>query len=349
MNDGSVSQVERITHQIICLRTISKLLADSQKEVHDVLNTLVHLLPEGWQYPTNTCAKVVWGDMTIESVNFKDTKWKQSADVRTSEKVIGALEICYMEEKPDAEEGPFLFDERGLLETVAAELGSYLNHKRLEKLQDQQRRELELYASLLRHDLRNDVGVIIGNIEITKMTITNRDEILDQTLASTEAVCDRMMNLLNVFGRAEKITDTDPVTMVEKIAERAIEASMGMKITVDIAEEAKGAKIIESKLLPLVFDNLLRNAAVHAGDSPNVQIIITRQERVLKIIVVDDGPGVAEEVRENLFNKGVSTKGGGLGLYLSRHVVETIGGSIQLIESDPGMGATFEITLPIIN
>ena len=349
MNEGSVTQVERITHQIVCLRTISKVLADSEKEVHDVLNTLVHLLPEGWQYPTNTCAKVVWGDMTIESVNFKDTKWKQSADVRTGNKVIGSLDICYLEERPDAEEGPFLVDERSLLETVAAELGSYLNHKRLERLQNQQRRELELYASLLRHDLRNDVGVIIGNIEITKMTITDRDEILEQVIASTEAVCERMMSLLNVFGRAARIADTDPITMIEKISERSIEASMGMKVTVDIAEDVKDAKIIESKLLPLVFDNLLRNAAVHAGESPTVQIIITRVERLLKIIIVDDGPGVAEEIREHLFNKGVSTRDGGLGLYLSKHVVETMGGSIQLIESDPGMGATFEITLPIIN
>lgn len=349
MTEGSSSQFERITHQIVCLRTISKLLADSQKEVHDVLNTLVHLLPEGWQYPSNTCAKVVWGDMTIESVNFKDTKWKQSADVRIGEKVIGTLEICYLEEKPEVEEGPFLADERSLLETVAAELGSYLDHKRLERLQNQQRRELELYSSLLRHDLRNDVGVIIGNIEITKMSIQNRDEILDQVISSTEAVCERMMSLLNVFGRAAKIADSDPVTMVEKIAERAIDASMGMKITVDIAEDAKEVKILESKLLPLVFDNLLRNAAVHAGDSPTVQIIITRQERLLKILVVDDGPGVAEEIREQLFNKGVSTRDGGLGLYLSRHVVETMGGNIQLIESDPGTGATFEITLPIIN
>ncbi len=349
MNEGSGSQVERITHQIVCLRTISKLLADSQKEVHDVLNTLVHLLPEGWQYPSNTCARVVWGDMTVESVNFKNTRWKQSADVRIGEKVIGTLEICYLEEKPDVEEGPFLIDERSLLETVAAELGSYLDHKRLERLQNQQRRELELYASLLRHDLRNDVGVIVGNIEITKMSITNRDEILDQLIASIEAVCERMMSLLNVFGRAAKIADTDPITMVEKIAERSIDTSIGMKVTVDIADDVKDAKIIESKLLPLVFDNLLRNAAVHAGESPTVQIIITRQERLLKIIVVDDGPGVAEEIREHLFKKGVSTRNGGLGLYLSRHVIETMGGSIQLSESDPGMGATFEIPLRIIN
>jgi signal transduction histidine kinase len=349
MNEGAGSRVERITHQILCLKIISKLLADSKKDVHNILNTLVHLLPEGWQYPSNTCARVVWGDMTVESVNFKDTKWKQSVELRTGDKVIGTLDICYLEEKPDVEEGPFLDDERSLLETVAAELGSYLDYKRLERLHNQQRRELELYASLLRHDLRNDVGVIIGNVEITKLTITNRGEILDQMIASTEAVCERMMGLLNIFGRAAKIADTDLLTIVKKIAEQSIEASMGMQVTVDIAEDVKEAKIVESKLLPLVFDNLLRNAAVHAGESPKVQIIITRQERLLKILVVDDGPGVAEEIREQLFNKGVSTRDGGLGLYLSRHVVETMGGSIQLIESDPGMGATFEITLPIIN
>jgi signal transduction histidine kinase len=349
MKEDSVSLTDRISHQMVCYRTVSKLLSDSQKDVQDVLNTLVHLLPEGWQYPTDTCARIKWGDMIIESVNFQKTQWGQSAEIQAGDDIIGKVEVCYLEEKPPAEEGPFLADERSLLDTVAGELGSYLEYKQLQRIKDQQHRELELYASLLRHDLRNDIGVIVGNIEILKMTLTDRDEMLEQIIASNEAVCSRMMNLLNVFGRAAGIADTNPVIMIEKIAEQAREVSIGMKVTVKIDKDAEGAKIPESKLLPLVFDNLLRNAAIHAGESPNVQITIERQNRLLRIIVADDGPGVAEEVRDYLFEKGVSTRGGGLGLYLSRHVVETMGGRIQLIDSELGMGATFELILPISN
>ena len=347
MTDDTKKQLEQLTHQIICYRTISKLLSGTHKEVQEVLNTLVHLLPEGWQYSTETCARVSWNDMVVESVNYEDTPWKQSTQIYSGDDVIGTLEVCYLKEMPKAQEGPFTVDERILLDTVGSELGNYLERRLILQLKNQQHRELELYSSLLRHDLRNDVGVIVGNIEIAKMTVTETDEIFDQLVNSTEAVCERMMNLLNLFGRAENIIDTNPITMIEKIVTRE-EASSGMKIIVEFEKDVKGVRIPESKLLPLIFDNLLRNVTTHARPSPTVTIRVSREDRNLRIIVEDDGPGIAIEVKDKLFHKGVSTRGGGLGLYLSRHVVETMGGSIELIESKPGMGATFEIILPIL-
>ncbi|MCJ7817463.1 MAG: HAMP domain-containing histidine kinase, partial [Candidatus Thorarchaeota archaeon] len=338
----------RITHQIVCLRSISKLLSESQKDVLDVLNTLVHLLPEGWQYPSDTCARIIWEEVVVASVNYQDTQWKQSTEIQGGDTVIGSLEICYLSEKPEADDGPFLFDEHSLLDTVGLELSSYLDRKQISIVKEQQHKELELYSSLLRHDLRNDIGIIVGNIEIAKLTMPIKDDAYYSLITTTEAVCQRMMSLLNVFSRAGNVSDTNLFAMVEKIIERTKEASPEMTITLLVEEDAKLAIIPESKLLPLVFDNLLRNTALHAGSAPNVTITISRNNRSLRIIIEDDGPGVANEVRDKLFQKGVSTRGGGLGLYLSKHVVETVGGSLELVQSRPGMGATFEIILPTI-
>ena len=348
MTEDSSSQIERFAHQIVCLRNISKLFSESEKEVDEVLDTLVHLLPEGWQYPADTCVRIILGDRTIQSFNFEEANWKQSAEIRTHDTKIGSLEIYYLEEKPEAQEGPFLSDERILIDTVAAELGGYLERKDLERIMRQQYRELELYASLLRHDLKNDVGVIIGNVEIAKMTIADRDELTNELISSTEAVCERMMNLLNAVGRASKVAESDLVPMVKKIASLAEEASFGIKVAVTVDEQVRGVQITGSKLLPLVFDNLLRNAATHAGTSPKVQINMTREGNFVSIIVADDGPGVAEEVRDRLFHKGVSTRGGGLGLYLSKAIVDALGGSIELVDSEEGAGATFRILLPTV-
>ena len=63
--------------------------------------------------------------------------------------------------------------------------------------------------------------------------------------------------------------------------------------------------------------------------------------------VSDDGPGITSEVRDKLFQRGVSTRGGGLGLYLSREVVMAINGSIELVESSSEKGATFKVLLPL--
>jgi signal transduction histidine kinase len=349
MAEGYTPTIEQIAHQIVCLRNISKLLAQSEREVEEVLNTLVHLLPEGWQYSSEACCRVIWEDNTVASHNFEETEWSQKTDIIVGERKIGSLEVYYLEEKPKAEEGPFLIDERNLLDTVAVELGSYLAHKHIERVEKQQRRELELYTSLLRHDLRNDIAVIVGNVEIAKLSHPEMDEETTQLYASTQAVCDRMMTLLNAFGRAAKMAETDIVILIEKIASRAESANSSMKVQVNVDDVLKDMQIAESKLLPLVFDNLLRNSALHAGEAPNVQIDLSREGRYVRIIVSDDGPGVSDEIRKRLFQKGASSRqGGGLGLYLSKQVVETIGGGIKLIESEPGTGATFEILLPAL-
>jgi len=348
MTKDSNSEMKRLVHQVVCFRNVSKLLSESEKEMDEVLNTLIHLLPEGWQYPSDTCVRILLRDRTIQTFNFQETNWMQRAEIWTRDKKFGFLDVFYLEKKPEAQEGPFLSDERILIDTVAAELGGYLERKDMARIMRQQYRELELYASLLRHDLKNDVGVIIGNVEITKLTIADRDEVIDELLSTTEAVCNRMMNLLNAVGRASKVAESDLVTMVEKIASLAEEASIGLKVAVTVDEQVRGVQITGSKLLPLVFDNLLRNAATHAGASPNVQIRMTREGDFASVIVADDGPGVAEEVRDRLFHKGVSTRGGGLGLYLSKAIVDALGGSIELVDSEEGAGATFRILLPTV-
>jgi signal transduction histidine kinase len=348
MTKDSNSEMKRLVHQVVCFRNVSKLLSESEKETDEVLNTLVHLLPEGWQYPGDTCVRILLRDHTIQTFNFQETNWMQRAEIWTRDKKFGFLDVFYLEKKPEAQEGPFLSDERILIDTVAAELGGFLERKDMARIMRQQYRELELYASLLRHDLKNDVGVILGNVEIAKLTVADRDEVIDELLSTTEAVCSRMMNLLNAVGRASKVPESDLIPMVEKIASLAEEASIGLKVAVTVDEQVRGVQITGSKLLPLVFDNLLRNAATHAGTSPNVQINMTREGDFVSIIVADDGPGVAEEVRDRLFHKGVSTRGGGLGLYLSKAIVDALGGSIELVDSEEGAGATFRVLLPTI-
>jgi signal transduction histidine kinase len=349
MNQHTQSESGRTSHQIVCLHTISKLLSNTQNHPNEVFNTLVHLLPEGWQYPTDACARIMLESMTVQSVNFRDTKWKQNATIQSGEENLGSIEVCYLTEKPNAEKGPFLIDEGNLLDIVADEVGVYLERRQIEHLQNQQHKELELYSSLLRHDLRNDVAVIVGNIEIAKLAFPGRNEDLDQMITSTEAVCERMMSLLNIFGKAAKNVDTNPVKMIEKTVQQANIENPAMNVNLEIGMDAQNVKIPESRLLPLVFDNLLRNTVTHAGPSSNVTIEISLEDSNLSVVYADDGPDIADQVRESLFQKGASTRGGGLGLYLSRNVVETMGGTMRLVESKKGMGATFQIILPLLH
>jgi len=208
------------------------------------------------------------------------------------------------------------------------------------------RRELEIYTSLLRHDIANDVQMILGGLELTQMTL---DEPKKQAsfLESTIAAAERMRSLIHIFSISEDELDRDLVSVLELICKRAEIAFKGMKVNLDIKEDVRNRKIFYGKLTALAFENLLRNTAQHAGDTPIVQITISQSNNHLDIMFEDDGPGVSEEIRQQLFGKGVTTgsKGRGLGLYLTKAIIESEGGSIKLVDSEKP-GCRFHIQLP---
>ncbi|MBD3404545.1 MAG: hypothetical protein GF411_00240 [Candidatus Lokiarchaeota archaeon] len=346
--DLKVKELEKISHQMVCLRNISAILSESQKSMHQTLNNIVHLIPEAWQFPSITCVRISTGELQVTSANFQETSWKLESKIRVDEEYIGTIEVYYVEEKSSKDYGPFLDEERMLLETIAIEIGRYIERKRIERIRNNYYRELDLYSSFLRHDLKNDVGVILGNVDLARMILDNPPDTLIETLESTEAVCTRMLNLLAIFGRSSKIASQNIVEILEETTKISLKTHKNMNVILDVAKDVYKLKIIESKLLPLVFDNLLRNAAAYGGDNPTVKIVIKHRNNFLEILFSDDGPGISDDIRGNLFEKGVSTSGGGLGLYLSRQVLKALDGSIELLEPDSDCGATFKILIPVI-
>jgi len=264
-----------------------------------------------------------------------------------SERSIGSLEVRYLEERPPRYEGPFFKDERDLLDTIAVEVGRFIERKQLEDLKEQQRRELELYASLLRHDLRNDIGIVLGNIDLTRMLIDVDNEEVQESLSSSEAVCNRMMHLLGCFSRPVESIERNVASLLRDSSSQAQESHVGLTVNFSADESARNLLIPGSRLLPMVFENLFRNASVHAGENCTVDVTVSRNGNSAEILVSDNGPGVSKKVQSRLFQKGVSTKGGGLGLYLSKQIVEAMGGSIELVDPKPRMGAVFRILLPL--
>ena len=71
------------------------------------------------QHPEITCARLIFGGYEIKTKNFRDTKWKISREIAVTDKWIGTLEVCYLEEKPELEEGPFLKEAKNLINAVA--------------------------------------------------------------------------------------------------------------------------------------------------------------------------------------------------------------------------------------
>lgn len=217
--------------------------------------------------------------------------------------------------------------------------------ERSNKALDARRRELEIYTSLLRHDLSNDLQMILGGIELSQMA--NGEPRQTAFLESTHAAAQRMRSLLHIFSMSEVEMDTDIVTVLEKIGKRAEIAFKGMHVLINTADEVRQNPPKYGRLVALAFENLLRNSSQHAGDDSSVEITISQTVNTLEILFRDDGPGIDPSIRENLFERGVSTgsEGKGLGLYLTRRIIESENGSIELVDQEK-QGCSFRIRLP---
>ena len=202
-------------------------------------------------------------------------------------------------------------------------------------------RDLELYASFLQHDIRNDLQVIMNHAEAALMLIDDENAVKGY-IQTVEAASERMVHLLDIFGRPGASEERDLIAILGRVKSQAEKAHSNLSVV--IKSDLQSIELQSARLIAIVFDNLLRNSAEYSDGDVAVVIEVTLDGGSIQTIISDDGPGIPKEIRPGLFEKGVSTTGGGFGLYLSKKVVEGYGGSIELISKD--QGTAYRILLP---
>lgn len=209
------------------------------------------------------------------------------------------------------------------------------------------RRELEIYTSLLRHDLGNDIQMVLGGIELSQMTRSDEKK-QSAFLESTLAAAERMKSLIHVFSLSEEELDSDILTVLEMISRRASIAFKGMEISISATENVRRNPPHYGRLAAIAFENLFRNSSQHAGENPHVSISLSMNDSELEILFSDDGPGIDESIQDRIFSRGITTgkKGKGLGLYLTKTIIESENGQIEYVPSNH-KGCCFRILLPI--
>ncbi len=114
---------ERIK-ELNCLYGVSQLAERHFNSLENLLEELVNFLPYSWQYPEITCVRIVFKENTYKSEGFRVTKWRQSSRIYVYSEPVGEVAVFYMEECPPADEGPFLAEERALLDALADQIGT---------------------------------------------------------------------------------------------------------------------------------------------------------------------------------------------------------------------------------
>ncbi|MCK5077065.1 MAG: PAS domain S-box protein, partial [Calditrichia bacterium] len=107
-----------------CLYGISKLASKFDISLNKMLQEIVDLIPAGWQYPIITCAEINFKGRSYRTKNYAETNWRQFADIIILQKKIGTVNVYYLEKKREIDEGPFLKEERYLINAIAEQLGN---------------------------------------------------------------------------------------------------------------------------------------------------------------------------------------------------------------------------------
>jgi hypothetical protein len=109
--------------ELTCIYDVVRIIDNPNITLHEIYQQVVNVLPMGWQYREITHAKIVIGDKEFKTLGYRDTKWKISSYIEVYGEKRGTIEVCYLEEKPKKDKGPFLNQELMLLSIVAGRIG----------------------------------------------------------------------------------------------------------------------------------------------------------------------------------------------------------------------------------
>lgn len=129
-------ELEQVSHslgerikELNCLYSISKLRERTDFSLEDILQAIVDLIPPAWQYPEITCARIIFDGYEFTTTNYKNSRWKLTRDIKVYSERVGTLEVCYLEEKSELDEGPFLREERNLIDAIAERIAKFIERE----------------------------------------------------------------------------------------------------------------------------------------------------------------------------------------------------------------------------
>ena len=160
---------ERIK-ELNCLYGVSQLAERHLYSLDDLLQELVNFLPYSWQYPEITCARILFKGKTYTSDRFKVTNWRQSSRIYMYHEAVGECGIFYLEECPPVDEGPFLKEERALLDAVAEQIGTIATRISADLELQETNRQLTLERKALQES-NNALRIVLARIEQEKQEL----------------------------------------------------------------------------------------------------------------------------------------------------------------------------------
>jgi len=260
LNQRTHELSERIK-ELKCFYELEKISRKEKITIEKLLKSAVRLLPPSWEYPDITGGCIAFDGKKYKTKNFKRTKWMQREDIVVDNKKAGCIEVCYLEEKPDMDEGPFLRDERRLIVAVTSRIGRIIERKQKEEALKESEERLRIlfeYApdSYYLSDLKGNF--IDGNKAAEKLTGYKKEELIGKNFLKLKILDPqdslKAASLLakNLMGKS---TGLDEFVLMRKDGTRVyVEISTnpvkvkGRTVVLGIARDISKIKQAENKL-----------------------------------------------------------------------------------------------------
>ncbi|MDD4857459.1 MAG: sensor histidine kinase [Candidatus Krumholzibacteria bacterium] len=371
MRDDLLHKLQERVKELTALHGTARILQDQTKSATNVMQEVAALMPSAWQYPEVAAARIRFERLEAETSGFRETDWRQTASFVVRGGQSGEIEICYLEPRPLADEGPFLKEERDLIESLAEMLRFYFQrlladedllraHSELEQTVAARTAELrETNASLRRlaselsltearerrkiaEDLHDHIGQALAFIKMSLEQFRG-----NAIFCGFEGKIDEITTLIDqTIKYTRNLTfEISPPALYELGLEAAIDGlaerfrkKHGLAVNVEAFPEIGplGSDVVV--LLYKAVQELLTNVAKHARAN-RCDIRIKREGDSIRVEVEDDGCG---------FDAGsLASCGAGdhFGLFNIRERIQYLGGVTE-IRSAAGKGTAVMLTTP---
>lgn len=229
-------------------------------------------------------------------------------------------------------------------------IGKLLIDLRRTAIEAQEARDGMAFAnSLLRHDVRNALQVMLGQVDVLARIDDERaDDVGTRIESQVEALSELTESADAVTRVLTNEARPEPRDVVEDLQSAAAiikESFPNATVETDIHDHIA---VRGTDALKPVFTNILNNAVQHTGDGSTVRITTTVDDGSAILRIADDGPGIPDDQKSAIFQRGVTSDRGssGLGLHIVSTLVERSSGSIHAEDSNLG-GAAFVVELPL--
>ena len=288
----------------------------------------------GEDTPDGHATSVGWSDLSDSHIVDADSGTLLALPIVIEWQLSGVIVLTVDRPREWTEEA------RQRLQAVGELVGHMERRRRQREELQRQNEQLEQFASVISHDLRSPLSVAQAGVEVARRTGEGHGDSLDRASQAHDRMKTLIENLLRLARNGQTMAETDLDTIeLSEVVRRSWQtvATEDAKLAVEndcrvVADESRLRQLIE---------NLLRNSVDHGGDELTVRVGTLSNG----FYIEDDGRGIAEADREQIFEPGYTTAdaGTGYGLEIVRTVAEAHGWEVTVTDSATS-GARFEIT-----